>query len=98
MDVHAVLIRAAIGPLWARWERSPYLGQYRLLRQTQYHDPETIRVVQWERLTALLRHAHATVPFYRNRLDERAIRTNAIQNIDDWRDLPLLTKDDIRRA
>src|SRR5204862_246679 len=98
MDVHAALIRAAIAPLWARWERSPYLRHYRLLRRTQYDDPETISARQWQRLAALLRHAHATVPFYGERLGEHGIHPTVIQNVEDWRRLPLLTKDDIRAA
>src|SRR5262245_40182947 len=98
MDIHAFLIRAAIGPLWARWERSPYLRHYRLLRQTQYHDPETIRECQWQRLRALVAHAEATVPFYRQRFAEHALATRSIQNLEDWRRLPVLTKDDIRAA
>ena len=53
MDLHAFLIRHAIGPLWARWERSPYLRHYRQLRETQFHDPDAIRNRQRERLKAL---------------------------------------------
>jgi phenylacetate-CoA ligase len=91
MDVHAVLIRAALGPLWARWERSPYLHHYRLLRRTQFDSPETIRARQRMRLAALLKHAQATVPFYRDRL-------GAGIDLDGFSQLPVLTKDDIRRA
>jgi phenylacetate-CoA ligase len=92
MDIHACLIRNAIGPLWARWERSPYLRHYAVLRQTQFDEPATIRARQWERLISLLRHAHDTVPFYRH------YDCSSIRNEDDWRQLPILTKDAIRAA
>src|SRR5437763_791884 len=47
MDLHATLIRNVIGPLWARWEGSPYLRHYKRLQQTQYDSPASIRARQW---------------------------------------------------
>jgi phenylacetate-CoA ligase len=93
MDVHAVVIRAALGPLWARWERSPYVHHYRQLRRAQFDAPETIRARQRARLADLLKHARATVPFYRDRLS-----ATACKDLDCFPQLPVLTKDDIRRA
>jgi phenylacetate-CoA ligase len=98
MDVRAVLIRAVIGPLWARWEGSSYLRYCRELRRTQFDDPGTIRVRQWSRIKAQVRHAYATVPFYRERLDSLSIKPESIKDFESFRRLPLLTKDDIRRA
>jgi phenylacetate-CoA ligase len=91
MDMHAFLIRHAIGPLWARWERSPYLHHYRQLRETQFHDPGVIRARQRDRLNALLHHAYASVPFYR-------ARWGSPPKEDNWHRLPILTKADIRAA
>src|SRR5262249_19903471 len=96
MDWHAALIRTAIGPLWARWERSPYLRHYAQLLRTQYDDPETIRSRQWAALQAMLQHAYASVPFYRERFDRCRIHPDQIQNWGDYHRLPLLTKADIR--
>jgi phenylacetate-CoA ligase len=98
MDLHAFLIRHAIGPLWARWERSPYLRHHRLLRQTQFHDADTIRARQWQQLTTLLQHANDTVPFYRDRGQAAGWTPADIRTEDDWRRLPVLTKADIRAA
>jgi phenylacetate-CoA ligase len=98
MDVHAFLIRHAIGPLWARWERSHYLRHYRLLRRTQFHDPDTIRARQWCHQTTLVQHAFDTVPFYRERWQALGWTPTALRAEDDWCQLPLLTKADIRGA
>ena len=68
MDLHALGIRAVIGPLWARWEDSAYLKHYRRLRQSQYDPMVTVRSRQWDAVRAQLRHAAATVPFYQERL------------------------------
>lgn len=96
MDWHAFLIRNAIGPLWARWERSPYLRHYRRLRRLQYDDPAAVRARQWAAVKSLLEHAHATVPFYRDRLDRAGLTPADVRGFDDYRRLPVLTKADLR--
>jgi phenylacetate-CoA ligase len=98
MDVHAVLIRAAIGPLWACWEQSPYLRHYKELKRTQFDDPQTIGARQRLRLAALLEHALATVPYYRQQLNAMGVKSAALKDLDFFCKLPVLTKDDIRRA
>ncbi len=96
VDNHAILIRKVIGPLWARWERSPYLRHLRVLKRTENDDPETIRNRQWTALQALLKHAYATVPYYRRRFDEEGIRPRELTGLEDCDRLPVLTKADIR--
>ena len=96
MDLLAFAIRHAIAPAWARWERSPYLRHYRRLLQTQFDSPERIRQRQWDRVTALLQHAYATTPFWRERLDEMGTTPDQIRSWDDFYQLPLLTKADLR--
>jgi phenylacetate-CoA ligase len=44
----------------------------------------------------LLRHAEATVPFYRERFREAGISARDVRNWDDFALLPILTKSDIR--
>jgi phenylacetate-CoA ligase len=96
MDWHARLIRTVIGPLWARWESSPYLRHYERLRQTQYDAPEVVRARQWSAVARILRHAYATVPFYRERLAQAGIHPNEVGDFDAYRRLPVLTKGDLR--
>ena len=63
------VVRHVVAPLWAAWERSPYLRHYRSLRRTQFDAPTVIRDRQWQAVAALLRHAYETTPFYRRRFD-----------------------------
>lgn len=98
MDWHAHLVRAVIGPLWARWERSPYLRHYRLLRRRQYDDPDTVRARQWDAITALVQHAYATVPYYQDRFREAGIHPERLHSLADYPSIPVLTKADIRNA
>jgi phenylacetate-CoA ligase len=96
MDLHALGIRAVLGPLWARWERSPYLAHYRRLRHTQFDPPETVQARQWGAVLAQVRHAAATVPFYRDRLAAAGLCPDDVRTPEDYRRLPLLTKADLR--
>jgi phenylacetate-CoA ligase len=96
MDVHAHMIRLAIGPLWAWWEGSPYLRHYRQLQRTQYDDAATIARRQWQCIRELARHAYDTAPFYRDRFDRAGVRPEAIDGPEAYRRVPILTKDDIR--
>jgi phenylacetate-CoA ligase len=96
VDLHAVFIRAIIGPLWASWERSPYLRRLRRLRRTQFDDAATVRARQWQALCAVLVHAYESVPFYRDRFDRAGLRPGDVHDFDDYRALPVLTKADIR--
>ncbi|HEV3235488.1 MAG TPA: phenylacetate--CoA ligase family protein [Gemmataceae bacterium] len=98
MDLHAKFIRNVIGPLWARWERSPYLKHLPVLQQTQFHDLATIQARQLKLLQSLIKHAYATAPFYRERLDRQGIRPESIRDLSDITRLPLLSKADLREA
>src|SRR5262245_42810478 len=96
MDLHSHLIRAAIGPLWARWENSPYLRHYDHLQRTQYASPEVVEARQWTAVCRMLQHAYDTVPFYRDRLNRAGIAPHRMESLEDYQNLPLLTKADIR--
>jgi phenylacetate-CoA ligase len=99
MDIHAAIIRNALGPIWACWERSPYLQNYRRLCRTQYDSPETIQTRQLQALHSIVRHAYETVPYYRERWKQAGIRIpnpNFEYGFSDFQNLPILTKSDIR--
>jgi phenylacetate-CoA ligase len=96
MSLHDAMIRAVIGPLWAKWEKSPYLDHYRRLRRTQYDSPELIRERQWESVRNLLVHAFGSAPFYRERFRELGLHPRDFTCLDDFRGFPILTKSDLR--
>ncbi|HXG11937.1 MAG TPA: phenylacetate--CoA ligase family protein [Gemmataceae bacterium] len=96
MDLHARLIRRVIGPLWARWEGSPYLHHYRRLCRTQYDPPKLIAARQWAAVRRMLQHAYDTVPFYRQRLARAGICPAGLRGPTDYTNVPVLTKADIR--
>jgi phenylacetate-CoA ligase len=67
----------------------------RMLRQ-QWWDPERLRVLQWRRLQAILRHAYARSDFYQARFDRVGLHPDMLRTQDDLRQLPILTREDLR--
>ncbi len=55
-----------------------------------------LRRYQRRRLKQLLRHAHATVPYYRDILEEANVVQNGVVDLDQFTELPLLTKTELR--
>jgi phenylacetate-CoA ligase len=65
----------------------------RELEESQWADPRTIEKTQEAKLGALLRHAYAHVPFYRDRADVEVDRGASL--LDQLRSLPCITKHDL---
>lgn len=92
----APISRHIIAPLWAAWERSPYLRHYRRMLRTQYDPPAVIAGRQLARVCELAEHAVSTVPFWAARFDASNLQPRDISDLADLRRLPLLTKADLR--
>ncbi len=59
---------------------------------------EDMRKLQNERLTAQVKHVYENVKYYRDLMDEKGVKPEDIQSVDDLRKLPFLTKSDLRDA
>jgi phenylacetate-CoA ligase len=53
---------------------------------------------QLDQLKRLLSHCVEKVPHYRERAADFQTKLNQLRSLDDWQQLPALTKDDVRRA
>jgi phenylacetate-CoA ligase len=96
MDILAIATHRLIAPLWALWERSPYLRHYRELLRTQFDPMAAIRQRQWEKIRSLLDHAYRTTRFWRGRLAKFGLEPGCIHSFEDFRAVPILTKTDLR--
>jgi len=96
MDLLAPISRHLIAPLWAMWEKSPYLTHYKRLLKTQYDPPELIRQRQIARMRLIVEHAYRTCKFWKERFDSVGVRPEEIRELEDLQKLPLLTKTDLR--
>ncbi len=96
MNFFALTSRRIVAPLWATWERSPYLRVHRRLCRTQYELPAQIRMQQAKDLRSLAEHAIATVPFWQERFAQAGLQPLELSQPKDLQVLPLLTKADLR--
>jgi phenylacetate-CoA ligase len=69
----------------------------RELERNQWLSPNELQQVSWQQLKRLLDHAYTHVPFYRHRFQEIGLTPQDIQTEEDFRRVPLLTKEDIRQ-
>ncbi|WP_165229486.1 phenylacetate--CoA ligase family protein [Aquisphaera insulae] len=96
MDFYAPVARAFIGPLWAAWERSPYLRHFRELKDREYEAAPVAQKKQWDVLRGMIRHAFDEVPYYQSVWTGAGIDPERIQDWNDFESIPVLTKADIR--
>lgn len=72
------------------------------LERSQWWPPETLRAQQFRQLSALLRHAMATVPYYHRRFADLKLdlTRGPVRDIDEelWSRIPHLTRRDIQEA
>lgn len=95
MELYGQIYRRALLPVWdSGIRRRPTLGHLRRLRGTEWWSPEELGRLQAGELRRLLGHAHANVPFYRERLDEAGVDPSRISSTADLGAIPLLTRSD----
>lgn len=91
------LSRNILHPLAARRDRSRHLEYLRVLERTQYDPPEVVRLRQLAALKVQLRHAYATVPYYRAAWRAAGVHPEDVRTLADLEAFPVVTKADIRR-
>ncbi|HOX28181.1 MAG TPA: hypothetical protein PLQ76_03390 [bacterium] len=64
-------------------------------REMQWRPADDIREYQWRKLSALIKHAYDNVPFYRERMKKAGFSTGNINDFEQFRKIPILTKKDI---
>lgn len=93
---HAWLVRHVTYPLWQRRSGGTVLQALRRLQETQWLDEAALGVLQWTKVRALVAHAYARVPFYRERWRAPGFDLDDFRSLDDLGRLPALEKGDVR--
>lgn len=79
-----------------RLRKSDSLRLYYAIRDEPWQSPDEVRRRQFERLSHLLGHAEATVPYYRELFRSLGITSRDIRSLADFASFPVLTKDILR--
>lgn len=94
----STLSRHVFHPLWDIKDRSSRLREWRRLEASQWWPAERLRTLQWQSLQEMIEYAWDASPFYRERLQQCGITPTDIRTPEDFRRLPITTKQDIRAA
>ena len=73
------------------------LAVYPGIEAAQWLSPERLRILQWQRLRRAIEHAAAKSPLYRQRFAQLGIQPADIRTLENYRRLPLTTRDDLRQ-
>ncbi|HEY3283629.1 MAG TPA: phenylacetate--CoA ligase family protein [Armatimonadota bacterium] len=96
-SVYERLVGGALYPLYESRLRGR--GTFRYLAEaeaSQWLSPDEVRELQMLKLRALLTHAHATVPYYRDLFDSHGLKPDRVTRAADLAVLPPLTKAAVR--
>ncbi|QCX34376.1 phenylacetate--CoA ligase family protein [Caloramator sp. E03] len=69
---------------------------YNFLDKSQYWDKSKLQEYQIHKIKEIIQHAYNTVPYYYKLFNEYGIKPNAIQDFDDYKKIPYLTKEIIQ--
>lgn len=89
--------RHILQPLAARRSGSRHLSYLNILRQTQYDPPQVVQARQLADLRVLLKHAYATVPYYRRSWDAAGVHPDDVRQLDDLKRFPIVRKTELRQ-
>ena len=88
-------VYAAI-PLRMRLNKT-FWNTYHSLQESQWWSREKLEEYQMQQLSKLLNHAYQNVPYYTKVFNERGLKPKDIQNLEDLKKLPYLTRDIIQK-
>ncbi len=68
------------------------------LERSQWWPAEKLEAAQFGQLQRLLAHARRSVPFYRERLKNAPTAPGSAFDLDSWREIPILRREDVQNA
>jgi phenylacetate-CoA ligase len=96
--VYASLVPRLVLPLHARLSGRTFWPRYRELQALQWQSPATLEARSLEKVRALVAHAMAHVPYYRQRLGGAGVRPEALRTLEDLARLPITRKAELRES
>ena len=94
--MYAWLVPRVVFPLHARLSGRRVWAEYRRLQALQWESPAVLEGRSLAKLRALVAHAGAHVPFYRERFQDVGVRPETLRTLDDLARLPVTRKLELR--
>lgn len=92
-----ILEKRVILPAIQHITKENFLEYVNTSNELQYWDHNNILNYQWQKTKNIIKHAYDTSPYYKEKYDKHGINLNSIQNPDDFKKIPFLEKDEIRK-
>ncbi|MCK4350871.1 MAG: aspartate 1-decarboxylase [Candidatus Krumholzibacteria bacterium] len=96
--LHPPIVRNVIYPIYRGFRGDALLPMLERFERNQWLAAEELEDLQWRMLYDLLVKAVTYVPYYSELFKARGVVPDDISNTDDFRRIPILTKDSIREA
>ncbi len=77
-------------------DRITYLKWFNFIEQSQWWSKEELDNYQWNKIKFLLNYVNESIPYYTELFKQISCHPNDIKNWDDFRKIPILTKEDVR--
>lgn len=91
------LYRNWLYPAFDRFlKRRRTVEYWRRAEASQWWDRDRLEAFQLDALRELLRHAHATCPYYRETWAASGLRVDSLRSLDDFRRWPLMRRETVR--
>ena len=95
-DIYAPIVRKCIYPLSQEMQKRNFFKLMSEADKNQYLSQNELRNLQFQKLIPLLQHSYKYVPYYRDVFDQIGVKPEDIRSWNDFRQLPILTKEQIR--
>lgn len=96
MLLYPFIDRYILFPIAERIQKSSVLKEYNFLKKSEWWSRDEIEHYQNQRLKKLINHCFKNVPYYARLFREKNLTPEDIQNTNDFKKIPILTKDIIR--
>ncbi len=96
--LHPPIVRNVIYPIYRGLRGDTLLPMLELFERNQWLAPDELEDMQWRMLYDLIAKSATYVPYYAELFRGSGIAPDGISNWDDFRKVPILTKDSIREA
>lgn len=97
MTITSKITKHILLPIYKRIQGSPVYIELEQLQKIQWLSPVELQARQWQKLQVLLQHAYRNVPYYQQLFRDMGLEPQDIKLPEDFRRLPYLTKDIIRK-
>src|SRR3989337_2252920 len=95
--MNPVIVRKIIDPAYRLIRHDNVYPAVKELEKNQWLSGKELQDLQWEKLTQLMDYSYKNVPYYTQLLNKLGLKAQDIHDLSDFKKIPILTKEIIRK-